>query len=271
MTDFSKSLIGRSGYDREGFADGYDRFRPGPPAELIRILTILAQVERPDLVVDLGAGTGLSTRAWAARAEQVVGVEPNPRMIEQARRATRQPGVRYVEAYADETGLPGAAADVVTCAQAFHWMQPEPVLAEAGRLLRPGGVFAAYDYDVPPVVQPEVDDAFAQHFQARRQARHRLGLAAGAARWPKEGHLGRIAASGRFRFAREILCHGLDMADARRIIGLAESLGGPRALFEGKAPEVDVTFERLRETAHRVLGEQERPMVLCYRIRIGVR
>lgn len=47
------------------------------------------------------------------------------------------------------------------------------VLAEAARILRPGGVFAAYDYDVPPVVQPEVDRAFASHLEARRAARVR--------------------------------------------------------------------------------------------------
>ena len=42
-----------------------------------------------------------------------------------------------------------ASADIVTCSQSFHWMEPEPTLAEIARILRPGGVFAAYDYDWP--------------------------------------------------------------------------------------------------------------------------
>ena len=100
-------------------------------------------VERPRLVVDLGSGTGLSTRVWADRAEEVVGIEPNARMAEQARLVTRAPNVRYVDSFAAETSLPAGAADIVTCSQAFHWMEPGAVLAEAARILRPGGVFAA--------------------------------------------------------------------------------------------------------------------------------
>ncbi|TML39396.1 MAG: class I SAM-dependent methyltransferase [Actinobacteria bacterium] len=143
MSDFSRTLIERSGYESEDFADLYNRYRLAPPRELLDILTLVAEAERPRLVVDLGAGTGLSTRVWAERAERVIGVEPNARMVERARRATQESNVDYVEAYAADTGLGGVEADIVTCAQAFHWMEPDPVLAEAAGLLRPGGVFAA--------------------------------------------------------------------------------------------------------------------------------
>ena len=104
-------------------------------------------MERPRLVVDLGSGTGLSTKAWAERADEVVGVEASPEMRVQAEQATAADNVRFVQAYAQATGLPAGGADIVTCSQAFHWMEPEPTLAEAARLLRPGGVFAASDYD----------------------------------------------------------------------------------------------------------------------------
>ena len=42
-------------------------------------------------------------------------------------------------------------------------MEPQPVLAEAARVLRSGGIFAAYDYDVPPVIHPVLDAVFAEH------------------------------------------------------------------------------------------------------------
>ena len=270
MAGFSATLIQRSGYEAAGFADIYDANRPKPPAAVLDILQLLAQVERPRLVVDLGAGTGLSTRVWAERAERVVGVEANPRMLERARSATEAPNVRYVEGFADATGLPPRSSDIVTCAQAFHWMDPRLVLAEAALLLRPGGVFAAYDYDVPPVVHPEVDEAFGALFAARGAARSRLGLEAGATTWPKESHLERLRESGHFRFAREVVCHGWDETDAARIVGLAESIGGPLALFHGSAPEVGAAFDRLTTTAHDVLGAEIRPMVFCYRIRLGI-
>src|SRR6266545_4264909 len=122
---YSERLMRGSGYARTGFAAGYDSHRPSPPPALLDLLCLEAQVERPALVVDLGSGTGLSTRAWADRAHEVVGVEASPEMREQAEAATSAVNVRFVQAYAHETGLPDAAADVVTCSQSFHWMEPE--------------------------------------------------------------------------------------------------------------------------------------------------
>jgi len=263
MSAFSQELIGRSGYLTEGFADVYDRYRPSPPSEVLDILTVVAGVERPALVIDLGCGTGLATRAWAEHADEVVGVEPNPRMIERARAASDQPNLRYVEAYGAETGLPDGRADLVTSFQSFHWMEPQPVLAEAARILRDGGVFAACDYDVPPFVEPEVDAAFAALLQARREARQRLGIPAGATSWPKDRHLDEMRASGRFRYARELVAHGWRDTDAERVTGLAESIG----VLRDHQPEQ----LQLRETANRVLGDRAWPQLLCYRIRVGIK
>src|SRR6476660_612366 len=107
MSTFSQELIGRSGYLEEGFANVYDRYRPSPPGGLFDVLTLAA-------VVDLGCGTGLATRAWGERAGEVFGVEPNPRMLERARKSTEQPNIRYVEAYGADTGIPAGRADLVT-------------------------------------------------------------------------------------------------------------------------------------------------------------
>jgi SAM-dependent methyltransferase len=271
VNEFSQVLIGRSGYEGEGFAQVYDHYRPSPPQALIDILLMLAGSERAERVADLGAGTGLSTRAWSSDASEVVGIEANRTMVEWARRATTSPNVRYVEGFAAATGLATESVDVVTCAQAFHWMEPGAVLAEVARILRPGGVFAAYDYDVPPIVRPEVDLAFAAYFEARRVARERLGVPAGAATWPKDGHLSRLRESGHFWFTREFVCHSLVHTDADRIVGFAESIGPPRGALGGAAPEVDETFEALCRIARKVLGDRVHPMVVCYRARVGLK
>jgi SAM-dependent methyltransferase len=149
-------------------------------------------------------------------------------------------------------------------------MEPQPVLAEAARLLRGGGVFAACDYDVPPFVQPEVDAAYADLMRARREARQRLAIPAGATTWPKHRHLEEIRASGRFRQARELVAHGWWDTDAERLIGLAESIGGPRELFD-QAPEVGELFDRACETTRAVLGDRTWPLLLGYRLRIGIK
>src|ERR1051326_7459576 len=73
--EFSRGLIDTSGYDRAGFAARYDRFRPRPPQALLDVLSRYARAERPALVVDLGCGTGLSTRAWSNVAERTIGID----------------------------------------------------------------------------------------------------------------------------------------------------------------------------------------------------
>src|SRR2546422_4558358 len=269
MSTFSQELIGRSGYLDEGFADLYDRYRPSPPGGLFDVLTVVAGVERPALVVDLGCGTGLATRAWGERADEVVGVEPNLRMLDRARKSTEQPNIRYVEAYGDDTGLPARPADLVTSFQSFHWMEPQPVLAEAARVLRDGGVFAACDYDVPPFVEPEVDAAHLSLMKARREARERLSVPAGSSTWPKDRHLDEIRASGRFRHTRELLVHGWWESDAERMVGFAESIGGSRGLFTEQTPQGGDGFERLRETGSPRLGTRPGPGLLCLRVRGG--
>jgi hypothetical protein len=70
MDAFSQALIDRSGYETEGFPEVYDRYRPSPPRASLDILMLVAQVTRPRVVVDLGAGTGLFTRrgrSWPMR------------------------------------------------------------------------------------------------------------------------------------------------------------------------------------------------------------
>ena len=265
---YSERLLRGSGYSGVGFAAGYDSHRPSPPAALLDVLCVEAQVERPGLVVDLGSGTGLSTRAWAARADEVVGVEASPEMRAQAEAATSLGNVRFVQAYAQETGLPDGVADIVTCSQSFHWMEPEPTLAEAARILRPGGVFAAYDYDWPPVVHWEVEAAFEELLL--RVGRLRSGPR-GRLRYSKEGHLERMRSSSHFRHPREVVLHSRERGSAERVVGMAMSLGPMVVLLQEGTSEEEIGLAALREAAARALGEREVELFLGYRVRLGVK
>jgi SAM-dependent methyltransferase len=267
VSDFSQALIDSSGYDHAGFAAGYDRHRPRPPRVLLELLSRYARAEPPKLVVDLGCGTGLSTRAWSGLAERVVGVEPNPAMLAAAE---SPPGVGFVHAYANATGLPDGVAEIVTCSQSLHWMEPQPVFAEAARILRPGGVFAAYDYDWPPIVDPELDAAYEAYQERRREARRRRGIQRGGDRWPKSGHLDRMRESGCFATCREVVLNSIEEGNADRVVGFARSLGLPATAGDDPALERDLDIAELEEVARRVLGDRTVPFVFGYRARLGV-
>src|SRR5215472_5054185 len=88
-----------------GFADTYAKFRPTMPTVILEILTQLAHVPRPRLVVDIGSGTGLSTYIWADRAEKVIGVEPSDDMRRQAESQARNiPNVSFQQGLSSATG-----------------------------------------------------------------------------------------------------------------------------------------------------------------------
>ncbi len=245
MPHSSAELIQEAGYDNPRFPAGYDANRPSPPSALLDLLCLAAQVERPRVVVDLGSGTGLSTRMWADRADEIVGVEASEQMRARAEEATAAANVRFVQGFGDATGLPDETADIVTCSQSFHWMEPEPTLAEIARILRPGGVFAAYDYDWPPVVHWEIERAFVDLVK-------RLGEHRGEKRRPrygKDGHLERMEASGHFRFTREATLHSRDRGSAERIVGMALSLGTLGVALDAGADEEELGLAQLREIA----------------------
>ena len=117
-------------------ADAYERARPGYPADAVLWLAGETSCD----VVDLGAGTGKLTRSLAAFGHHVVAVEPLGEMLDQLRAAV--PGVTAVLGTAESMPLPDGAVDVVACAQAFHWFDHGPALAEIARVLRPGGRIA---------------------------------------------------------------------------------------------------------------------------------
>ncbi len=258
-----------------GEAIRYDRTRPTPPPTLLDLLTQLIDMPRPALVVDLGSGTGLSTAIWGERAQRVIGIEPNADMRGQAiYRIKHHPYgalIEYREGIAHQTGLPDECADIVTCAQSLHWMEPTSTLAEIARILRPGGLFAAYDYDWPPTlnweleqVYQEVDERFDKLLKAR-------GLAQNLQRWSKETHLDRMRASTHFRFTRELSLHHIEQGDSTRFIELILTNAYSHQFKLKTITEQEIDFDQLKHAALQYIGSTPLPWYFSYRVLIGVK
>jgi SAM-dependent methyltransferase len=125
----------------DGFAAGagaYERGRPAyPGAAVDRLFDRLPPRAR---VLDLGAGTGKLTALLVERAGEVFAIEPIEQM--RTRLAGALPTVRVVAGAAEAIPFADGAFDAVLCAQAFHWFDAAPALAEIRRVLRRGGLLS---------------------------------------------------------------------------------------------------------------------------------
>jgi SAM-dependent methyltransferase len=119
----------------------YQRYRPGYPRELVDWIVACAGIAPPASVADVGCGTGISTRLFAERGFDAIGIDPNESMLSFARKGGLG---RYLLGEATATGLPDRSVDLVTVGQAFHWFDVPRALAEFRRILRPGGSCAAF-------------------------------------------------------------------------------------------------------------------------------
>jgi SAM-dependent methyltransferase len=154
-------------------ADLYDRARPGYPPELIDHLVSLipnqGKSRAPGRVLDVGCGTGKATVALAARELTGVGLEPDPAMAAAAERNLSAFGAWSVVVtdFEDYSGNRAAPFDLITCAQAWHWLDPAQRFQRAASLLRPQGWLALFwnrTGDDSSPLRRDVDAVYAQLF-----------------------------------------------------------------------------------------------------------
>jgi ubiquinone/menaquinone biosynthesis C-methylase UbiE len=136
-------------------AGRYDRARPRYPRALIE--RIAAASPGRD-VLDVGCGTGISSRQLQAAGCRVLGVDPDPRMAAFA----RQRGLEAEVAKFEEWDCAGRTFDAVTAGMTWHWVDPVAGAAKAARVLRPGGRLAVfwYVFQPPAALGEAFDDAY---------------------------------------------------------------------------------------------------------------
>ena len=119
-------------------ASDYEKGRPSYPREAVDWLIARAgeSVAVHD-AVDVGAGTGKFTTSLVAHGLAVTAVDPDPDML--SRLSINHPSVTALSGSAEALPLEDASADLVTFAQAWHWVDVPAASAEAARVLRPGG------------------------------------------------------------------------------------------------------------------------------------
>lgn len=135
-------------------AEEFERYRPEYPRELFeRILAVVPENHR-ERAMDLGAGTGKATRALLPHFREVIAVEPDPGMA--AKLKEDLPAVTVHNITAEDFSQPPSTVDLVTIANALHWMDAPRVFSNVHSWLRPHTIFAVFDRPLPKTT-PDID------------------------------------------------------------------------------------------------------------------
>ena len=151
-------------------------------------------------------------------------------------------------------------------------MEPDVTLSEVARLLKPGGIFAAYDCDWPPVCNPAVESAYqslddyVDEVEANTPEYREAFV-----QYPKSEHLENIRKSGCFGYTREIVFSNTEYCDADRYYRIALSQGGTQAILKKNPSLVEKEMDRFRMVVDYYFEDKVLPIEFCYRLRLGVK
>ena len=144
-------------------ADEYDDVRAGYRDELVdAVFDYLGRV--PERIVEVGAGTGKGTTAFAVRGVPMTCVEPDPAMA--AVLQGRFPEVEVATCRFEDWVPPAGGVPLVICAQAWHWVEEATRLGLAHAALVPDGVLALFGHQygfVDAELEASINEAYARH------------------------------------------------------------------------------------------------------------
>lgn len=191
MNHFAASSIG----------ERYARFRPDFHAAAIReIVRFTGPVGE---AIDVACGTGQSTRALAAIARTVEGIDASAEMLSAAR---AHPHVAYRQGSAERLPVGDARVDLVNVALGFHWLDQPVFLREAARVLKPGGWLTVYNHYFSGGIagRPAFADWMKAEYARRFPSPIRRPLTASEADWQAAGlvHVGCARFPDRVGFER---------------------------------------------------------------------
>ncbi|XP_074655758.1 putative methyltransferase DDB_G0268948 [Tubulanus polymorphus] len=102
-------------------------------------------------LVDVGCGSGQSTPLFADQFQNLIGVDFSEAQIEEAKKCNDHQNITYLVQDAYSLPIEDSSTDLVTCAASIHWFDLPRFYEEVRRILKPGGVLAAWSYRYPDV------------------------------------------------------------------------------------------------------------------------
>jgi SAM-dependent methyltransferase len=119
----------------------YESARPPYGAAFFEAVALQLGLDGDQRLLDVGAGPGILAIGFAPYCREVLGVDPEPGMVEAARAAAKRAGVavRFIESRFEDVAGKRGKFDIVSIGRAIHWLDPEPARAALDRAVAPHG------------------------------------------------------------------------------------------------------------------------------------
>jgi ubiquinone/menaquinone biosynthesis C-methylase UbiE len=129
------NAISAQGFEKA--ATVYEEARPSYPNEVIDLIKSLC--DKPNIIIDLGAGTGKLTRLLGPLdAREIIAIEPTSSMRENLQKIPII--TKIIDGTAEHIPFENNTIDMIICGQSFHWFANHRALAEINRVLKPNGL-----------------------------------------------------------------------------------------------------------------------------------
>ena len=218
----------------------YAKFRPRYPVEWFDWLA--AQGDGRSLAWDCACGRGQATEELAQRFKKVIATDAS---AAQLRNAPLLPNVEWRLASGEASGLEAGSVDLVTVAQALHWLDLGRFWQECRRVSKPGGIIAVWGYGIAGFQHESGNRIFQDYYH------HVVGEY-----WPKERRMLEEGYEGMDFPFEEIPVPHFEMRqlwDAERIAGYCASWSATDRYRQAKGRD---PIPELREKLGRELGEK---------------
>ena len=142
-------------FEGSDHAKYYAQFRPYYPDSVVRTIVEYYASNNTDMIVDsghgtavdVGCGSGQSTYPLRQHFKKVIGIDVSEKQIEHAKKKYSDIEFR-VGPGENLQFLENCSVNLITTAQAMHWMNHDAFYREVDRVLKPGGTLAVYGYGI---------------------------------------------------------------------------------------------------------------------------
>lgn len=247
-----------------GFADVYEQSRPTLPKQTFEILK--KYKESIETIVDIGCGTGLSTKVCEEFAKNVIGIDPSEDMLTLAKKKESSK-LKFIQGTGEKTYLPDSMADIVICSQAFHWMKKEETLNEVYRILKPNGIFAIIYAKYPPIINKQLEELYLNIVnKAKKIENFEEKILVN-----KEKHIDSMKNSNLFTYVREIFFYNTEIYDKERFKNFILSQSTVQRLIKENYELLKADLEKLDDVLENIFKGEKMEAIYSYEMDIGIK